>query len=77
MRLEQINLAIREGLPFEITTAGGDNFRINNAHQLAYAAGSGAVFIVTEDGLAHIVPLLTMTSINYLGAKQKKARRGK
>jgi hypothetical protein len=75
MRLEQINLALREGLPIEIATAGGDKFRISHAHQLAYAEGSGAVFIVSDDGLAHIVPLLTMTSITYLGSKQKKARR--
>lgn len=74
MRIEQINLAIREGLPFEITTAAGDRFRITNAHQIAFAEGGGAVFIVTDDGLGHIVPLLTKTSITYLGPGSKRRR---
>ena len=77
MRIEQINLALREGLPFEITTAAGDKFRISRAHQLAFAEGSGVVFIVTDDGLGHIVPLLTVTSITYLkrnGSSRKRHR---
>jgi hypothetical protein len=71
VRLEQIKLALREGLPFEITTAAGDKFRVSEAHQIAFASGNDAAFIATDDGLGHIVPLLTMTSITCL---QRKAR---
>jgi hypothetical protein len=69
MRIEQIKVALKEGLPFEIATAAGDKFRVNESHQLAFVENSGAVSVVTEDGLVHVVPLLTMTSISYL-AKQ-------
>jgi len=78
MRIEQLNLALREGLPFEIATAAGDKFRVHHAHQLAFAEGAGAVFIVTDDGLGHIIPLLTMTSITYLnpnGSHRKRPRK--
>ena len=77
MRIEQISLALREGLPFEITTAAGDKFRVRHAHQLAFAQGAGAVSVVTDDGLVHIVPLLTMTGITYLGPDAPDRKRPK
>ncbi|MBM3840969.1 MAG: hypothetical protein FJ398_24040 [Verrucomicrobia bacterium] len=66
MRVEQIKTALREGLPFEITTAAGDKFMVNQAHQLAFVETGGAVSVVTDDGLVHVIPLLTMTSLTYL-----------
>ena len=66
MRVEQIETALKEGLPFEIATAGGDKFRVNEANQVAFVRHGGAVSIVTDDDLVHVVPFLTMTSLTYL-----------
>jgi hypothetical protein len=66
MRIDQIETALREGVPFEITTAAGDKFRVNDQSRLWVARERGAVVIMTDDELVHIVPFLTMTSLTYL-----------
>jgi hypothetical protein len=75
MRLEEIKLALREGLPFEITTAAGDKFRVSESNQIAYADKVAALFVMTDDGLGHIIPLLTITSVTYLDSTRSKRRK--
>ena len=72
MRIDQIRVALNEGLPFEIATAAGDKFRVEERNQLAFVEHGGAVVVVTSDGLAHVIPLLTMTSITYLPPSESK-----
>ena len=56
-----------KGLPFEIATASGDKFRVNQEHQLAYNEGNTRVItVVTNDGIAHVIQLLTITNLSYL-----------
>lgn len=66
MQIEQIKTALREGLPFDIVTASGDRYRVENPHQVGYHEGNSRVItVVTPDGLAHFVQLLTVTAISY------------
>ena len=66
MRIEQIETALNEGVPFEITTAARDRFRVNDKSRLWIARQRGAVFVMTDDELVHVITFLTMTSLNYL-----------
>lgn len=66
MRIEQIETALNEGIPFEITTAAGDKFRVTDRSRLWIARERGAAVMMTDDELVHIVPFLTMTSLTYL-----------
>jgi hypothetical protein len=75
MRLDEVKLALQEGLPFEIATAAGDKFRVSESNQIAYTDKAAALFVVTDDGLGHIVPLLTITSITYLDTAKSKRRK--
>jgi hypothetical protein len=76
MQIDQITTALREGLPFAIITASGDRFTVKEAHQIAWPhEKTRFVTVVTEDGLVHLIQLLTITSITYLGPETP--RRGK
>ena len=72
MTREYVELAIKEGIPFEINMADGKSYRVNDQFSIALI-GKTAV-IVVEDTLPHIVPLLTVTGISYL--KQPHADNG-
>jgi hypothetical protein len=72
MRIEQIETAKREGMPLQITTAGGEKFRVQNPEHLIIMPKYGAVFLITDDELVHVVPLLTMTSLTYLPKEETK-----
>lgn len=64
MTRDFIELAIKEGIPFEINMADGKSYRVNDEFSIALI-GKTAV-IVVEDTLPRILPLLTITGINYL-----------
>jgi len=66
MRIDQIQTALNEGTPFEITTAAGDKFRVSDKSRLWISPARGAAVLMTDDELVHIVPFLTMTSLTYL-----------
>lgn len=66
MRINQIEAALNEGVPFEITTAAGDRFRVTDKSRLWIARERGAAVVMTDDELVHIIPFLTMTSLTYL-----------
>lgn len=69
MTRDQVQMAIKEGIPFEIRMADGARYKVREPHQVA--VGRTSVVVFDERDLAHILPLLTMTGITYLktGAK--------
>lgn len=66
MGIEQIQTAIHEGIPFEIETAAGCRFTVTSPERIVVVPGRGAIVLVTEDDLVHVIPFLTMTSLTYL-----------
>ena len=69
MTRDQVQIAIKEGIPFEIKMADGARYKVKEPNQVA--VGRTSVVVFDERDLAHILPLLTMTGITYLksGAK--------
>jgi hypothetical protein len=69
MTRDQVQTAIKEGIPFEIRMADGARYKVKERYQVA--VGRTSVVVFDERDLAHILPLLTMTGITYLktGAK--------
>ena len=72
MRIEQLETAKREGMPLQITTAGGEKFRVSLPERLIIMPNYGAAFVITDDDLVHVVPFLTMTSLTYLPKEETK-----
>jgi hypothetical protein len=64
MTRDRIQVAINEGIPFEIKMADGRKYRVTDSYQIAL--GSTYVMVVDEKDLPHVLPLLTMTGISYL-----------
>jgi hypothetical protein len=69
MTRDQVQMAIKEGIPFEIRMADGARYKVKQSHQVA--VGRTSVVVFDERDLAHILPLLTMTGITYLKAGAK------
>ena len=67
MTKDQIQTAIREGIPFVIKMADGEKYEVSDHYRVAL--GQTAVIIVGEDDMPHVLPLLTMTGISYLKKK--------
>jgi hypothetical protein len=63
MTRDQVEMAIREGIPFEIRMADGVRYKVKREHQVA--VGRTSVMVIDDKDLAHILPLLTMTGITY------------
>lgn len=59
-----VETALREGVPFEIETAGGSRVRVTDARNTVL--GKTHFVVIDEDDLPHVVPLLTMSAIHYL-----------
>ncbi len=64
MTRDQIEMAITEGIPFEIKMADGATYKVHKRFQAA--VGRTSVMVFDDNDLAHILPLLTMTGITYL-----------
>ena len=64
MTRDQIQMAINEGIPFEIKMADGAKYRVRERYQVA--VGRTSVVVIDDKDLAHILPMLTMTGITYL-----------
>jgi hypothetical protein len=69
MRIEQIETALREDVPFEIATASGEKFQVTAKEKVIVADKRGAIVLMTDDDLVHVIPFLTMTSLTYLRPK--------
>ncbi|MDB6149673.1 MAG: hypothetical protein JWQ44_1121 [Chthoniobacter sp.] len=70
MTREYVEMAIKEGVPFEINMADGKSCRVNDEFSSALI-GNIAV-IVVEDALPRILPLLTVTGISCLKMPHQK-----
>lgn len=70
MTRDQIQTAIKEGIPFEIKMADGAKYKVREAYQVA--VGRTSVVVFDNKDLAHILPLLTMTGITYLKHDPKR-----
>ena len=64
MTRDQVQVAITEGIPFEIRMADGARYKVQESYQVA--VGRTSVVVFDQKDLAHILPLLTMTGITYL-----------
>ena len=64
MTRDQIQMAIKEGVPFEIRMADGEKYKVREPYQVA--VGRTSVVVFDDKDLAHILPMLTMTGITYL-----------
>ena len=67
MTRDQIQTAIKEGIPILIKMADGEKYEVPEAHRVAL--GRTTVIVVGDDDMPHILPLLTMTGISYLKPK--------
>ena len=68
MTRDQIQTAIKEGIPFLIRMADGQKYEVTDPYRIAL--GRTAAIIVGHDDMPHILPLLTMTGISYLRPKK-------
>ena len=57
---------MNEGIPFAVNMADGRRYIVTEREQIAL--GPSHVVIVDQKGLAHVLPLLTMTGVTYLAA---------
>jgi hypothetical protein len=64
MTRDQIQMAINEGIPFEIKMADGAKYRVRERYQVA--VGRTSVVVIDDKDLAHVLPMLTMTGVTYL-----------
>ncbi len=67
MTTDQVQTAIREGVPFLIKMADGEKYEVTDRYKIAL--GKTSVIVVGEDDMPHILPLLTVTGISYLKPK--------
>ena len=64
MTRDQIQMAINEGIPFEIKMADGAKYRVRERYQVA--VGRTSVVVIDDKDSAHVLSMLTMTGITYL-----------
>ena len=74
MNIENIKTALREAIPFEITTAAGEKFRVKDEFQVALNPKRGVAILLREDGSPTLLSLLTITSLEYLSPNQAKRK---
>jgi hypothetical protein len=67
MSRNQLQTAIRQGIPFVIKMADGEKYEVSDRYRIAL--GRTTVIVVGEDDIAHLLPLLTMTGLSYLKKK--------
>jgi hypothetical protein len=66
MTRDNIETAIKEGIPFFIRMADGEKYEV--ADRYSIALGKTTVIVVGKDDMPHILPLLTMTGVSYLNS---------
>jgi hypothetical protein len=57
-------MAVQDGIPLRINMADGKEYTVTD--RLNIAVGPTQVVVIDEQGLAHVLPMLTMTGISYL-----------
>jgi hypothetical protein len=63
MTRDQLQTAIREGVPFVIKMADGEKYEVADRYRVAL--GRTSVIVVGDDDMPHVLPMLTMTGISY------------
>ncbi len=64
MNINDIQMAVKEGIPFLIRMADGEKYEVADRNKIAL--GKTRVVIIDKYDLAHVLPLLTITGISYL-----------
>lgn len=64
--------AIREGIPFAINMADGRQYEVREKDRIFL--GKTHVVLVDEQVIPHVLPLLTMTGLTDLPAKEESQR---
>jgi hypothetical protein len=64
-----LETAMREGVPFVIKMADGNQYTVTDRTRIAL--GSSYAMVVDENDLPHVLPLLTMTGLSYLESKER------
>jgi hypothetical protein len=70
MNINDIQIAVDEGLPFLIRMADGEKYEVTDRRKIAL--GKTRVVVIDKEDLAHVLPLLTITGISYLKPKSQK-----
>lgn len=69
MSIDLIEEAAHRGVPFKLKVADGDEFSVPHADFISFPPKAHAkrtyVIVYKEDGVASILPLLTITSLTY------------
>lgn len=60
-----VETALREGIPFQIETAGGSKVTVKDAANVILR-GTYIVVVDEDDDCPHVIPLLTMAQLHYL-----------
>lgn len=63
MTRDQLQTAIREGVPFIIKMADGEKYEVADRYRVAL--GRTSVIVVGDGDMPHVLPMLTMTGISY------------
>lgn len=58
--------AVREGIPFTIKMADGNEYRINSREQIL--VGKAHVMFLDDRLMPHVLPMLTITGLSYVQA---------
>ena len=72
MSRDTVLTAIVEGIPFVIRMAGGQKYEVRDRYSIA--VGTTNAVVIDVQGLPHVLPLLTITGISYLPAKNRKKK---
>jgi hypothetical protein len=69
VNIAHIEDAIERGKPFRLKVADGDEFNVPHRDYISLPPASSAkrtyVIVHNDKGFAHILPLLTITSLTY------------
>lgn len=63
MSRKQIETAVREGIPFTIKMADGEQYAVVDRYRIAL--GQTFVVVVDDEDTPHVLPMLTMTGLSY------------
>jgi hypothetical protein len=64
MTRDVLETAAREGVPFVIKMADGEEYRVNARDRIIVGNTRGVV--MDDKDIPHVLPLLTMTGVSYL-----------
>ena len=72
MTRDTVLTAINEGIPFVIRMADGQKYPVRDRYSIALGPTNAVAF--DRKGSPHVLPLLTMTGLSYLPAKNGKRK---